>query len=148
MSRWYGSVNNRIEENNMFCDEIKVGTGMTEYRWSDREAYEVIEVKDQKHVTVRKYDHKLKGDAFSNDWELISNEDNPTYDMVKRGNYWYSTLTVTREYLLSHDTPETRLNLVLAGFDPKIVIEKGKQTKYTKRNVSFGIAEYYYDYEF
>ena len=148
MSKWYGSLNNRLDENKMFCDEIKVGTGMTEYSWSDREAYEVIEVRDQKHVTVRKYDHKLKGDAYSNDWELISNEDNPTYDMVKRGDYWYSTLTVTREYLLSHDTPETRLNLVLAGFDPKIVIEKGKQTKYTKRNVSFGTADYYYDYEF
>lgn len=149
MSKWYGSVNNRLDENQMFCDEIKVGTGMTEYSWSDREAYEVIEVKDQKHVTVRKYDHKLKGDAYSNDWELISNEDNPTYNMVKRGNYWYSALTVTKEDLLSHDTPETRLNLILAGFDPKIVIEKGKQTKYTKRNVSFGTAEYYYyDYEF
>ena len=148
MSKWYGSLNNRLDENKMFCDEIKVGTGMTESSWSDREAYEVIEVRDQKHVTVRKYDHKWKGDAYSNNWELISNEDNPTYDMVKRGDYWYSTLTVTREYLLSHDTPETRLNLVLAGFDPKIVIEKGKQTKYTKRNVSFGIADYYYDYEF
>ena len=47
MSRkWYGSLNNRIEENRMFTDEIKVGTGVTKYSWSDRDAYEVVEVED------------------------------------------------------------------------------------------------------
>lgn len=30
MSRkWYGSLDNRVEENRQYCDEIKVGTGVT-----------------------------------------------------------------------------------------------------------------------
>ena len=36
-----GSLNNRLEENRMFCDTIEVGTGMTEYLYSDRHAYEL-----------------------------------------------------------------------------------------------------------
>lgn len=49
MSRkWYGSLNNRLEENKMFCEEIKVGTGLTEYFYSDRHPYEVVKVIDQK----------------------------------------------------------------------------------------------------
>ena len=66
---WYGSLNNRLEENRMFCEQIEVGTGMTEYHYSDRDAYEVVAVKDQKHVTVRKYDHRHVGDcAMDNNW--------------------------------------------------------------------------------
>lgn len=60
----YGSLNNRIEENRMYCDAIEIGTGVTEYKWSDRRAFEVVGVRDQKHVSVREYDHKLAGEAF------------------------------------------------------------------------------------
>lgn len=154
MSRkWYGSLNNRLEENCMFCDEIKVGTGMTEYGYSDREAYEVVEVKDQKHIKVRRLDHKHIGDvAMDNSWELISNPENPTYDMVKRGNYWYYTSTWTKEELEKAEAEcnntEVMLRLIVGGFDPETIKEKGKQTKLTRANVSFGIADYYYDYEF
>ena len=38
----YGSLNNRLEENHMFCDVIEVGTDMTEYLYTDRHAYEVL----------------------------------------------------------------------------------------------------------
>lgn len=117
--KWYGNLTNRIEEDRQYTPEIKVGTGMTEYLWSDRHAYEVIAVKDQKHVTVREYDHKLKGDAFSNDWELISNPENRTKEMNKRGKYWYE------------------------------VHSYADGTKhYERKHVSFGVADYYYDYEF
>lgn len=149
----YGSLNNRLAENRMFCDEITVGTGMTEYGYTDRHAYEVVAVKDQKHVTVREYDHKLVGEAFSNDWELISNENNPTRDMVKRGNYWYYTVTVTAddiggESIYLPENAEYRLRLALAGFEIDKILTKGKQTKNSRANVSFGHADYYYDYSF
>lgn len=146
--KFYGSLNNRLEENKMFCDEIRVGTGMTDYSYSDREAYEVIEVINQKHVIVRQYDHKLKGGAYSNDWELISNENNPTKEMVKRGNYWYAMSTVTRDMVDKELTPEERIYLALNGYDIDKIKAKGKQCKYYRMNVSFGIADYYYDYEF
>lgn len=148
MSRvWYGSVNNRLAENKMFCKTIEVGMGVTEYFYSDRKAYEVVEVKDQKHVSIREYDHKLAGEPMSNDWELVSNENNPIINLVKRGNYWYRTKTATLEHVNSTDE-EVRFWVALNGFDVEKIRKNGKQTKYTKMNISFGVADYYYDYEF
>lgn len=146
-SKWYGNINNRLEEGRQWVDEITVGTGVTEYHYSDRTALEVIEVRDQKHIVVREYDHKLKGEAYSNDWELISNPNNPSYLLTKRGNYWYWTNTVTAAEYDSYDW-EKQLRIALGGFDPDIIRTKGKQTKYRRANISIGKADYYYDYEF
>lgn len=149
MSRtWYGSVQNRIEENRMYCEEIAVGTGMTEYLWSDRHPYEVIEVIDQKHVIVREYGHKHVGSAYyDNDWKLVSDESKPARLITKRGNYWYWTNTITAEQYDAME-PINQVYCCVNGFDPDVIHSKGKQTKYHRANVSFGVAEYYYDYEF
>ena len=149
----YGSLQNRLEENKMFTDEIKVGTGMTEYLYSDTHAYEVTAVKDQKHVTVRRLDHKHVGDGcMDNNWELISNPENPEYDLVKRGNYWYSVQTITPELaqeIMDEDDIQRKLWAGMNGFDLKEIIETGKTKKsYNRWNVSFGVAQYYYDYSF
>ena len=116
--KWYGSVMNRLEENKQFGPEIYVGMGMTEYYWSDRHAYEVVEVEDQKHVSVRELGHRLKSDAwngsYSNDWARFSDESRPGRNLVKRAKYWY----------WGHVSSDTRAN------------------------VSFGVARYYYDYSF
>lgn len=144
----YGNVTNRLEENRMYCDEIEVGTGVTEYYWSDRHAYEVIEVRDQRHVTVREYDHVHVGDGqMDNNWALVSNPDNPIKQLEQRGQYWYWTTTITEEDIRDIDT-ETEIRLAVAGFDIQKIREKGKQTKRWRANVSFGVANYYYDYEF
>lgn len=151
----YGSLNNRLEENRMFCDQIEIGTGMTEYHYSDRDAYEVVEVKDQKHVAVRKYDHKHVGDGcMDNNWELVSNEDNPVRYLTKRGNYWYWTIVITDEILknLESDNAEdrfrTQLFMAHNNIDVETLKAKKKVTRYNRANVSFGFADYYYDYEF
>ena len=151
--RWYGSLDNRLEENKMFCDEIKVGTGMTEYFYSDRKAYEVVAVKDQKHVTVRRLDAKHIGDAYENKWQFVSNEENPTMEMAKRGNRWYRVCTVTVDFLdgIEEGTSEWLdkiLFLCHNGISVEQLKEKGKVTKYHAMSVSFGVADYYYDYEF
>lgn len=117
--KWYGSVENRLEENKMYCKEIEVGTGMTKYSWSDRHAYEVVEVKNQQNVFVREYDAKGVGVPMSNEWELISNPNNPVHELKFRYNHWYWVHT---------------------NRDGKKIYEKA--------NVSFGVADYYYDYEF
>lgn len=148
MSRvWYGSLNNRLEENKQFCKEIVVGTGVTEYYYSDRRAYEVVEVQDQKHVSIREYDHKAKGEPMSNSWELISNEENPVIKLVKRGDFWYRSVTASIEHVNSEDF-NVKMWLLHNGFDIEKIRKSGKQTKYHKMNVSFGIADYYYDYSF
>lgn len=148
--KWYGSIYNRMEEDRQYCPVIEVGTGMTEYSWSDRHAYEVVEVRDQKHVTVRELDHKHTGDGYmDNEWELVSNPDAPLCDMVKIGDYWYWTSTLTREELAKRENdPRELLSLAVGGWDLDKVRTKGKQTKRTRAKVSFGVAEYYYDYEF
>ena len=152
--KWYGSLNNRIEENRQYCKEIKVGDGMTEYFWSDRHAYEVVNVIDQKHVEVREYNHRNKGGAFSNDWELISDESKPVRLITKRGKYWYWTVKVTADILDEIDNAEgdEKIRLQLFLCHNNIIADdlkaKGKITKYHRANVSFGVADYYYDYEF
>ena len=150
MSRvWYGNLTNRLEENKMFCDEIKVGTGMTEYYYSDRHAYEVVEVKDQKHVKVREYDRKHIGNGcMDNNWELISNENNIVRELTRRGKHWYWTVVVTKDVLNDLDNIQTQLFLVHNNIDIDKLREKGKITRYHRANVSFGKADYYYDYEF
>ena len=55
MSRWYGSFQNRLLERTKPAVP-EVGMGCTECLWSDRYPYEVIEVKDARHCTVRELD--------------------------------------------------------------------------------------------
>lgn len=145
--QWYGSLNNRLEENRQFCDEITVGTGVTEYDYSDRHPYEVIEVISQKDVIIRGLDHKLAGEPMTNNWELVSNEDNPTYELVKRGKYWYSKVVVTSDICDDYSI-EVGMFLVHNNIDREELRKKGKVTRYHRWNVSFGVAEYYYDYSF
>lgn len=145
---WYGSVHNRLEENRQFCDEIKIGTGVTEYLYSDRYPYEVIDVVDQKHVYIRELDHKLIGEPYSNDWELISNKNNTVYYLTKRGKYWYKTITVTDDILEPEMSVETMLFLAHNGINEDDLRNRKKITRYHRMNVSFGHASYYYDYSF
>ena len=155
MAQWSGNLTNRLEEGRQFCPVIEVGTGMTEYHYSDRTAYEVTAVRDQKHVTVRRLDHKHVGDGcMDNNWELVSNPDNPLCDMVKVGEVWYWTNTITAADLAQYEAQEGEdaqymlLRLAVGGWDIDRIRTKGKQTKRWKANVSFGVADYYYDYEF
>lgn len=159
----YGSLNNRLEENKMYCDEIKVGTGMTEYSWSDRHAYEVVEVVDQTNVFIREYDHKIAGEAMSNNWELISNENNPVIELKLKNGVWFRVINYTKELWLENAKKSAKENAekidvyydyykAMSGLTDKEKekIENGKTVRKLRKfgNVSFGVAEYYFDYEF
>lgn len=155
MSRvWYGSLNNRLEENRQFVDEIKVGTGVTEYSWSDRHPYEVVAVKDQKHVTIRpmRHEHDPKAEPMTNTWIITSDEDASTIDIAKRGNYWYSVVVITPEEakeIFEGNDIDAKLWACHNNFDLPGIIASGKNKRaYHRMNVSFGKADYYYDYEF
>ena len=106
------------EEGMEFTGPIMVGTGMTVPSGSDRRPYEVIAVRDQKHITVRALDHVRAGDYYTNDWELWSDDDLPMRDMIRIGDVWYWTWK---------DNGKARRSKVVAWF---------------------GRARYYYDYEF
>ena len=149
--KWYGSVNNRIMERGKGAEEITVGMGVTEFYWSDRHAYEVIEVIDQRHITIREYKAVHTGAAYENKWDLVSDPTRPEIPLVKRGKYWYNYATVTQEWVEKIDAEkdfDAQIWLANWGFDREVIKKNGKQTKYHRKNIVIGYADYYYDYEF
>ena len=151
MAKWYGSINNRIMEQGKDAKEITVGMGVTEFHWSDRDAYEVTQVIDQKHIVIREYKHIHIGEPYENRWELVSDPTRPEIPLVKRGKYWYNYATLTQEEVEDIDARkdiDAQLWMCHWGFDREMIKKNGKQTKYHKKNIVIGYADYYYDYEF
>lgn len=94
MSKWYGSLENRLEEGKTY-GEIKVGTGVTEMLYSDRNPYEVVEVIDDRHLLIRPLDYKrVSGSAQdgSAEYEYYSNEDAPVIKIFKSKTGWRAQL--------------------------------------------------------
>lgn len=88
----YGSLHNRMLENSNGQPVPQVGMGATECMYSDRHAYEIIEVKDERHIVVRQYDTKRidnNGMSESQEYEYISNPNNPTRNLflTKQGRW-------------------------------------------------------------
>ena len=77
-NRWYGSLNNRLMENMSGMPAPEVGMGATRCGWSDRNPYEIIEVKDARHITVRTMNAKRidsNGMSECQEYEYTSNPD-------------------------------------------------------------------------
>lgn len=70
--KYYGSVINRMMESRHGAIVPEVGMGVTEYCWSDRHAYEIVEVIDARHIIIRKLSAKLVGDYYDQDYEYAS----------------------------------------------------------------------------
>lgn len=139
MTKWYGSIQNRLEENKMFCNKIEKGTLLTEYFYSDCHPYEVVEVINQNHVYVRALDYKSVGPAMSNTWELVSNPNNKTLELKKRYGFWNWVKRWKKEDLKTcYVFPKNKI------YDK--LIKDGVATEYIRTNISFGVGEYYYDY--
>lgn len=150
--KWYGSLNNRLEENNYFNgtkDNIQVGTLCTVYHWSDREAYEVVKVIDQKHIFIRELDAKRidkNGMSDSQNYEYKSNEKNPVVELELTKYGWKKIIRYNKELY------EKIINNIGYVLWEKSIVDRVNQGKEVKRsfkiNISFGKAEKYYDYSF
>lgn len=79
MATWYGSLENRLMERSKQPEPV-VGMGVTQCLWSDRHAFEIIEVKDSRHITIRRMAHKCK-DYYAGDWEVWSD---PTQQDIRQ----------------------------------------------------------------
>ena len=80
--KWYGNLNNRIMEQGKDAEEITVGMGVTEFSWSDRHAYEVTKVIDQKHISIRELKHTPADNIpMSNNWKLESDPTRPEIEV-------------------------------------------------------------------
>ena len=144
MSKWYGSLNNRCDENKQFVKEIKVGVGVTEYGWSDRHPYEVTKVIDQKHFFIRPMNYKRtdsNGMSDCQDYEYSSNLEAKEIEIVRRYNAWYRVERLTK------DDKYAKYKALTENQRKKL--EEGKEIKkYYKMSISIGVMERYYDYSF
>lgn len=160
----YGSLQNRLMEGRDFTNgNIEVGTGVTEILYSDCHAYEVIAVKDQNHFTIRRMKVIATGESMSNTWKLESDETQPTYDIERINGVFYRVSYLTKEKVM-----ERAEEMLKEDFVPNTPIENavdyvtmyltdkqkervlnGKQVKLkSKMNLSIGVQQEYYDYEF
>lgn len=79
--QWYGSLENRLAERAR-QPKPEVGMGVTEMHWSDTYPYEVIAVKDDRHITVRAMGYKCL-DYFAGDWEVFPNPNGIVINLFK-----------------------------------------------------------------
>lgn len=88
---FYGSLQNRLMERSKM-PEPQVGMGVTEFFYSDRHPYEIIEVIDSRHIVVRALDYKRVDDngmSDCQDYEYYSNPANHTKKLflTKQGQW-------------------------------------------------------------
>ena len=86
MRTWYGSLQNRLEERMNAPEELYIGMGATELMYTDRRPYEIIAIKDDRHVTVRELDAKRidkNGMGECQEYEYTSNPNNVTAELFK-----------------------------------------------------------------
>lgn len=166
MARMYGNLMNRLEEGRNFTGrEIKVGDDITMYLWSDRQCYYVTDVIDQKHIKVKRYyvcaDRDKAYGMGHQDWVYFK-------DPQKYGEY-LGHAQENIDILKSCDREEAWVfrygkwmseHVVYGGVleNPEIYSERDRKSfqknGYLKTysdlagNVSFGVRDYHYDWEF
>lgn len=88
MGQWYGSIDNRIMERSA-GDKPVVGMGVTQCLWSDRVPWEIIEVKDDRHLSIRQLGYRRVDDnGFSEcqEYEYYQDEALPVSRLFKDKN--------------------------------------------------------------
>ncbi len=82
---WTNSVVNLVSARHNAV-EPAVGMGVTELCWTDRHPWEIIAVKDSRHITIRRLDSKRiddNGFSESQEYEYYSNPDNRVINLYK-----------------------------------------------------------------
>ena len=153
----YGSLDNRLEEGKTY-GKIEVGTGVTEMCYSDRHAYEVVEVIDEKHLLIRRCK------ATRIDSNGMSDSQSYKYEVEP-----YEEKIITEEllanksvmYMMSVFQPKTYAKVINGKIGDtygdnniKLVLVKGAwrarsaEGKLSTNKFTVGIREEYYDYSF
>lgn len=85
MTKWCENLTNRLSEGGEI-QHPRVGMGVTEYLYSDRHAYTIVEVsKSGKTIWITHDDYKFK-DGYGIDYK--SNPDGPRYMARKYNGKW------------------------------------------------------------
>ena len=159
-----GSLFNYLMGNNDTLPEV--GKGATILHWTDRSAYEVIEVSDNKlECTIQRYDpERVDGlgmsDSQSYKYEKLTEE---KMHLVWRQGAWRgktSEIVFTKKFISAH--PEHKWSLADAltedqrseiyqgeAYPQKVVAGITREkTIFHKVNILFGVKREYYDYSF
>lgn len=154
---WYGNLTNRLEEGKNYTGrEIRVGDDITMYSYSDRDCYYVTAVETQKRIKVKRYyvcaDRSKPGGMGHQNWvyfktrkefaeytgnEYADSDESRAETWVFRYNKWMLEHTYTEE---NYCTEREKKSLEKNGFYKRYFPLSG--------NVSFGVRDYYYDWEF
>lgn len=159
MSRtWYGSLTNRLDENRMFTDRIETGTLATVYHYSDRTAYEVVKVDNEKHIFIRRLKANRvdeNGMSDAQEYEYSSCDDYLVEELKFKRGSWVrvTTINIADEELCESESEKhmmrfhRRVKMTEKQLDK---YEQGKDVEVNagKVNISFGYADEYYDYSF
>ena len=168
MSKWYGSIDNRLEEGKNFTGrEIRVGDDITMYLWSDRHCYYVTEVIDQKHIKVKPYhvcaDKSKPGGMGHQDWLYFKtlkerddylgwgNDSEEYYEINDREETWaFRYNKWMREWTIREDSQDFLGRDFCTDKELAALDKKGYYKTYGNLSgkVSFGVRDYYHDWEF
>ena len=159
-----GSLFNYLMGNNATLPEV--GKGATILHWTDRSAYEVIEVSENKmECTIQRYDpERVDGlgmsDSQSYKYEKLTEQ---KMHLVWRQGAWRakgSEIVFTKEFIaarLEHErslakalTEEQRSEIYQGEVYPQKVVAGITREKkvFHKVNIIFGVKREYYDYSF
>lgn len=161
--KWYGNVHNRVDEGHNYTGrELSIGDDITMYHWSDRTCYYITDVIDQKHIKVKQYhvcaDHSKTGGMGHQDWLYFKNakdmgdylrQFNPNFeyyaeDIEEPEQTWaFRNGKWKQEFVLTDNrncTPSQLKSLEKHGYYKAYCDLSG--------NISFGVRDYYYDWEF
>ena len=162
MGKLYGNIENRFQEGRNYTErDIQVGDDITMYYWSDRTCYYVTEVIDKKHIKVMQYhvcaDKEKANGMGHQEWLYFKSlREMDAYTKIRhseqmyeadekmeaetwafRYGKWMRELTCTDE----NDCTARELDsLKKNGYYKRYYNLQGK--------VSFGVRDYYYDWEF
>ena len=148
MAKWYGSVQNRIEEGKNYTNrELKAGDDITMYLWSDRRCYYITRVVDQKHIFVKPYevvaDREKEGGMGHQNWLYFKtikecNDYLNKYGLGTKGEVYENA---EQEWVFRYGHWYIKSDY---WYDVKL--EKPKYTRL--QPISFGVRDYYHDWEF
>lgn len=146
MKKLYGNLTNRLMENQNFTNrEIREGDDLTMYLYSDRRCYFVTKVINQNHIFIHPYhvcaDQSKPGGMGHQNWLY--------FKTAKQHNEYLNKYFPDSYDENPNECPDTELMLRRGKW--KIVTRCGPDdTQYSDPdgNISFGVRDYYYDWEF
>lgn len=141
---WYGSVINRIAERSKGM-KPEVGMGVTECCYTDRNPWEVIEVKDEKHIVVRELDYERTDDNGMSEcqkYRYFPKPDGEIRHLVLRNGRWRD-----REWKVEYEMGADGKPVRDKSGDP-VVKSRKPGNKLGPNGWRIGHAERYYDFSF